>query len=137
MISRTKVTVRFAETDKNGIVHYSVYPIWYEIARAELLKKCGVVFSNLVKNGVKWPIVEMNCKYSASAEQGDTLNKKTSIAKVTTNKIVFNYEVYKAGFEKPINEGTTMHAWIGKNSKTINLKKEYPELFAKIEGLTN
>ena len=39
MISQTKVIVRYAETDKMGIVHHSVYPIWYEAARTEAIKK--------------------------------------------------------------------------------------------------
>ena len=31
MISKSIVTVRYVETDKMGIVHHSVYPIWYEL----------------------------------------------------------------------------------------------------------
>ena len=49
MISETKITVRYAETDQMGIVHHSVYPIWYEAARTEAVKKIGMTYSSLEK----------------------------------------------------------------------------------------
>src|SRR5919205_428073 len=33
----TEVSVRFAETDAQGIVHNSVYLVWFELARVEYL----------------------------------------------------------------------------------------------------
>ena len=33
MSSRSPITARYAETDRMGIIHHSVYPIWYEVAR--------------------------------------------------------------------------------------------------------
>ena len=31
MIAKTKILPRYAETDKMGIIHHSVYAIWYEL----------------------------------------------------------------------------------------------------------
>ena len=45
MHARTKVTVRYAETDKMGIAHHSNYPIWYEIARNDYIKMFGISFN--------------------------------------------------------------------------------------------
>ena len=42
MISRSKIKVRYAETDQMGIAHHSNYPIWYEVARTDLMKKMGI-----------------------------------------------------------------------------------------------
>ena len=39
MISRTKLIVRYQETDQMGIVHHSVYPIWFECGELILLRK--------------------------------------------------------------------------------------------------
>ena len=135
MISRTNIIVRYAETDKDELVHYSVYPIWYDTARMEAIRKVGAIFSKLEKNGIEMPMVELNCKYSIPAEYGDVLTVNVGISKVTNARIVFYYEIYKAGVEKPISVGNTAHSWIGKDKKPINLKKDYPELFEKVGKL--
>lgn len=38
MISETKLTVRYQETDQMGIVHHSVYPIWFECGRTDYIR---------------------------------------------------------------------------------------------------
>lgn len=137
MISQTKITVRYAETDQMGIVHHSVYPIWYEAARTEAIKKIGITYSNLERNGVMLPLIELNVKYILPAEYEDVLTIHVEIAKLTPARIVFNYQVLKEGMEKPINTGSTIHAWVGKDLKPINLKKQYPEIFEKVSQLVN
>lgn len=132
MISKTKITVRYAETDQMGIVHHSVYPIWYEAARTEAVKKIGMTYSALEKNGVMMPLVELNCKYNVPAEYENVLTITVEIAKLTPARIVFNYQVFKHGIEKPINTGSTIHAWVGRDLRPINLKKQYPDVFEKI-----
>lgn len=137
MISETKITVRYAETDQMGIVHHSVYPIWYEAARTEAIKKIGITYSALEKNGIMTPLVELNSRYIVPAEYEDVLTIQVEIAKLTPARIVFNYQVFKEGIEKPINTGSTIHAWVGKELKPINLKKQFPEIFEKVSQLVN
>ena len=137
MISQTKITVRYEEADQMGIVHHSVYPIWYEAARTEAIKKIGVTYSALEKNGIMIPLVELNSKYIFPAEYEDVLTINVEIAKLTPARIVFNYQIFKAGIEKPINTGSTTHAWVGRDLKPINLKKQYPDLFEKMMKLAS
>ncbi len=47
MISKSIVNVRYAETDKMGIVHHSVYPIWFELARTDLSKLAGFSYAKM------------------------------------------------------------------------------------------
>lgn len=135
MISKTKVTVRYAETDKMGIVHHSVYPIWYELARTEIIKKIGMSYSELEQKGIMTPLAELNCKYKLPAEYEDVLTIEVEISKLTPARIVFNYQVFKEGVENPINTGSTIHAWVGKDLKPINLKKQFPDIYKKINEL--
>ncbi len=137
MISQTKITVRYAETDQMGIVHHSVYPIWYEAARTEAIKKIGMTYSTLEKNGIMTPLVELNSRYILPAEYEDVLTINVDISKLTPARIVFDYQIFKIGIEKPINTGSTIHAWVGKDLKPINLKKQYPDIFEKMMKLAN
>ena len=39
------IEVRYAETDAMGIVHHSVYAIWFEQARTEIFRENGIPFA--------------------------------------------------------------------------------------------
>lgn len=63
MISRSKIKVRYAETDQMGIAHHSNYPIWYEVARTDLMKKMGMTYTQIEEQGLIVPLLELQCKY--------------------------------------------------------------------------
>lgn len=66
MHARTKVTVRYAETDRMGIVHHSNYPIWYEIARNDYIKMFGISYTDMENAGVMTPLLNLSCHFSES-----------------------------------------------------------------------
>ena len=131
MNSISKIIVRYAETDRMGIVHHSVYPIWYELARTDFIKKIGITYSQMEEEGVMTPLVELTSHYIRPANYEDELEVKVRVSKLSPARIIFYYEVYHQG--ELINTGMTMHAWTGKNLKPLNLKKAKPELYQKIE----
>ena len=47
MINTINIVPRYAETDKMGIVHHSVYAIWYELARTEYFNKIGLRYDEI------------------------------------------------------------------------------------------
>lgn len=136
MISKSKVTVRYAETDKMGIVHHSVYPIWYELARTDLSKEAGFPYSKMEENGIMTPLVELNCKYYSPATYDDDLIVTATVSKLTPARVVFSYEVFKEdNIDKPINTGYTVHAIVNKDMKPINTKKVFPEIYEAMEKM--
>ena len=136
MYTEIKVTVRYAETDKMGITHHSVYPIWYELARTEMIKTIGITYTEMENDGTMLPLSELSCKYMIPSTYEDELTIRVKISKLTPARIVFNYETYKEGIEKPIATGSTIHAWAdSKTLKPINFKKHFPEYYEKIEKL--
>lgn len=136
MISKSKVNVRYAETDKMGIVHHSVYPIWYELARTDLSKQAGFPYSKMEELGIMTPLVELNCKYYSPAYYDDNLIVTATVSKLTPARVVFSYEVFNENnMEKPINIGYTVHAIVGKDMKPINIKKLYPKIYEVLEKM--
>ena len=133
MFSKSTVNVRYAETDKMGIVHHSVYPIWYELARTNLSKEAGFPYSKMEEMGIMTPLVELNCKYYSPAYYDDELIVTATVSKLTPARVVFSYEVYREGSDKPINTGYTVHAIVNKDMKPINTKKLYPEIYKALE----
>ena len=51
MITKSFVTARYAETDQMGVIHHSVYAVWYELARTDFIKKVGISYSKMGRNG--------------------------------------------------------------------------------------
>ncbi|MCI8482676.1 MAG: acyl-CoA thioesterase [Clostridia bacterium] len=131
MYCESELVVRYAETDQMGIVHHSVYPIWYEIARTDFIKKLGMTYSNIEAMGIMTPLVNLNCHYLRPACYEDILCVRAWISKLTPAKIEFSYEIYKK--ETLISTGTTLHAWVGKDLKPMNIKKNFPNIYEKLQ----
>lgn len=135
MIVSTKITPRYAETDQMGIIHHSVYAVWYEQARTEYFNKIGMRYDEIEKSGIMTPLVELNCKYKMPAYYNQEVEIKTKIIKLTPVKFTLEYDIYnKDG--KLINIGLTTLAWADSNTfRIINLQKTKPDMYQKLEKL--
>ena len=65
--SITTLRVRYAETDQMGIVYYSHYFVWFEVARTELLRTLGWNYRELEASGVLLPVIDASCQYRRPA----------------------------------------------------------------------
>jgi acyl-CoA thioester hydrolase len=135
--TETKLTVRYAETDQMGIVHHSVYPVWYEAARTDFIKKSGKSYSDIEKSGILLPLIELNVKYRGSSLYEDEVIIETHIEKLTATRLVFGYRVYRNEEKTVINEGSSSHVWTDLDLKPVNLIKKRPELYRLLEQKTD
>lgn len=134
MIHKTVIKARYAETDQMGIIHHSVYPVWYETARTEFIKTSGITYSQLEKKGVMLPLSEIGCKYILPVHYEDEVVVETKITKITCAKIVFGYSVLLDG--KVVNEGFSVHGFVSSDSfKPINIKKVLPDFYEKLKSV--
>ncbi|HHZ06828.1 MAG TPA: acyl-CoA thioesterase [Clostridiales bacterium] len=134
MITKTKIVARYAETDKMGIVHHSVYPIWYEVGRTDFIKRFGTNYSTLEEAGMMMPLINLTCHYGLPAKYEDELIVETKLLKLSCGKITFGYSVYKQPANILIGSGTTEHGFVDSNTfKPINIKKFMPKLFNELK----
>lgn len=130
MISKTRLTVRYAETDQMAIVHHSNYPIWYEAGRTDFTATMGMPYDEIEEQGVMFPLLELHCKYIQAAKYGDVVIVETSITKLSIVKVEFSYKVYRESDGMLLNTGRTIHGMVTKELRPMNMKKEKPEIFA-------
>jgi acyl-CoA thioester hydrolase len=135
-ISETKITVRYAETDQMGIVHHSNYLIWFEAGRTDFIKGSNISYTEMEQEGILIPLAESNCKYIAYAKYEDELIIKTWVKELTPVKVEFNYSVIREKDEKEIAKGSTLHVFVGREFKIINLKKSNLQIYEKLKALT-
>src|SRR5215203_2282826 len=106
----THVRVRYAETDKMGIVHHSNFLVWFELGRSEFCRARGFSYKEMEeKDNALLVVAEAYCRYKSPAFYEDDLTIRTKIAEIRSRSIRFIYEIYRASDQSPIAEGETMH----------------------------
>ncbi|MFL0253133.1 acyl-CoA thioesterase [Clostridium neuense] len=134
--SNTNVKVRYAETDKMGIVYHSNYYIYFEVAREDFIKEAGISYKDMENVGVMMPIVETRCKYHDAATYADELTIQTSLKELSPIKVVLKYDVIRKTDNKVIADGETTQTFVSNNTfKIVNLKRKYTEIWDKICAL--
>jgi acyl-CoA thioester hydrolase len=94
-ITETYIRVRYAETDQMNVVYYGNYAQYFEVARAESIRKLGFTYKEMEELGVIMPVVEMNTKFLRPARYDDLLNIKTILRELPADhRIIFEHEVY-------------------------------------------
>lgn len=127
----THITARYAETDQMGIIHHSVYPVWFEVGRTDFIKMLGIGYGQLEKDGVMLPLSELSCKYIRPLHYEDEVIIQTSVQKVTFSRIQFSYKVFLDGVL--MAEGSTTHGFVdSKTLRPLNMKKFDQQLFEKL-----
>ena len=109
--------VRYKETDQMGVVYYSNYLVWFEVARTEYFRDLGVEYKKIEEEGMYIPVVEAYCRYRAPLRYDDLVTVVTDVAEIGAVRIVFEYEVFSRG--KLMATGMTKHAFIDKRGVQI------------------
>lgn len=126
----TKINPRYVETDQMGVIHHSVYPIWYEVGRVDFCDQNGMTFSKIDQE-LSLAVLQVSSVYKTPARFGDQLELTTKIRSFSKVKIEFEYEIKNQNGDI-INFGTTEHCWLNKEFKPVNLEKYRPDLYQLI-----
>jgi acyl-CoA thioester hydrolase len=89
--------VRYAETDRMGLLHHANYIVYFEMGRTELLRQRGISYRDIEDSGHLLVVVEVGCKFKRPAYYDDMLTLRTTVERVTHVKIVHRYEVLRDG----------------------------------------
>ena len=93
--SETQIRVRYAETDQMGVVYHSNFFLYYEVSRAESIRKLGFTYADMEKMGVIMPVVEVQSRFLQPALYDDLLTVRTILKELPVHhKIEFQQEVY-------------------------------------------
>jgi acyl-CoA thioester hydrolase len=127
-IRRTQLRVRYAETDRMGVVYYANYFIWFEVGRTEWLRETGWSYREMEQDGVSLPVIEAHCDYRLPARYDDDIEITTSATLVTPVRIRFDYDVRRAGREAPLSIGHTVHAAVDATGRPCRLPARVRDL---------
>jgi len=123
-----KIVPRYVETDKAGVVHHSVYPVWFEMGRTELLRANGPAYKDLEAAGVFFVVAELNIKYRRPAMYDEELELETSCSAVTASKVEHTYKLTRCRDGVLLAEGSSVLVCVNAEGKIRRIPKfMYPE----------
>jgi acyl-CoA thioester hydrolase len=111
------IVPRYAETDKGGVVHHSVHPVWFEMGRTELLRANGVAYKDLEKAGVFFVVARLQIKYRQPAEYDEKLELETTCSLVTAGKVEHTYTLRRCRNGVVLAEGASTLACVNSEGK--------------------
>ncbi len=104
------VVPRYAETDRGGVVHHSVFPVWFEMGRTELLRANGIVYRDLEAVGIFFVVAELRIKYRRPVFYDEPLRLETTCSRITAAKVEHTYRLLRGSDGLLVTEGSSVLA---------------------------
>ena len=128
-VSISNVRVRYAETDKMGIVYYANYLVWFEVGRTDLLRERGWSYREMEGDGLSLPVVEAACAYRRPALYDDELEVRTTGVLLSPVRVRFDYRVVRPADAATVAEGHTVHASLDRSGRPARLPARARQVF--------
>lgn len=112
--AKTKLRVRYGETDQMGYAYYGVYAQYYEVGRVEAMRLLGFSYKDVEAKGILMPVTDYTISYKKPAYYDDEVTIVTTINEVPKGaRIVFDYECFNQNNEL-LNTGKVTLVFIDK-----------------------
>ena len=126
-----RTQVRYNETDQMGVVHNSIYYIYMELARTDLVRVEGYPYKRIEEeDGLLMPVLESACSFKQPARYDDIIVVETTIKFIKNSSIRFDYAI-KREDGTLLAEGHTVHVSIDRDFEIVILPDRYRNLFSK------
>ncbi|MDY3552663.1 thioesterase family protein [Gemmata sp. JC717] len=110
-----QIRVRYAETDRMGLLHHANYLVYFEQARTELLRARQESYKELEDQGFFLVVAKAEVKYKSPAHYDDVLTIRTTVTRTSPVRLEHKYEVFRDAVL--IAEGLTTLACVGRDGK--------------------
>ena len=125
----TRVRVRYAETDKMGVVYYANYLVWFEVGRCEWMRATGSSYQQLELDGTILPVLAAHCEYRRPVRYDEDVEVRTRATLLSPARVRFDYDVVPAGATEPSASGYTEHCGVSPDGRPRRLPPNLRRLF--------
>ncbi|HEY8909271.1 MAG TPA: thioesterase family protein [Desulfosporosinus sp.] len=134
--SKTRVRVRFSETDQMGVVYHANYLVWFEVGRTELFRELNLPYTQFEEQGLGLAVIEVSCRYRKPSRYDDELVIVTELDHISWRSARFSYRVYRD--DTLLADGKTVHMFINKDGRLADVRQYaiWPLLQPIIENQT-
>jgi acyl-CoA thioester hydrolase len=115
MTGEVQIRVRYAETDRMGLLHHANYLVYFEQGRTELLRQMGRSYKDVEDQGFYLVLAKVEVRYRQPARYDDLLTLRTTVTRTTPVRIEHRYEVTRDG--QLLAEGSSTLACVDKDGR--------------------
>jgi acyl-CoA thioester hydrolase len=134
-VNKTRLRVRYAETDQMGVVYHSNHFIWFEVGRVELLRQLGFSYRDMEsQDNCFIAVAEAKCRYRAPVRYDEEVLVRTELLNVRDSVVHFGYELRRAEDGALLAEGETTHIVTDADMKIAVLPEKYMKVFRAAVG---
>jgi len=127
MTHATELRVRYAETDRMGIVYYANYLVWCEVGRVEFMRALGGNYADLEAQGYGLAVAEATVRYLAPARFDDLVRIETSLVQVRSRAVTFDYVISNVETGLRLATAHTVLVSIDSTGRPVALPPEFRE----------
>jgi acyl-CoA thioester hydrolase len=104
----TEITVRFAETDAQGIAHHASFVVWLEVARVAYLAQYAGGYQAIRERGLEALTTEVRLRYHRAATFDETLRVWARCGDLRGARFTYEYRIERDG--ELVADGYSKHA---------------------------
>lgn len=125
---------QYYETDQMGIIHHSNYIRWMEEARIAYMDEMDFPYKAVEDAGIISPVLSVQCSYKSMTHFGDRVAVEVKLTEFRGVKYTISYVMRDAQTGEVRAEAQSMHCYLKKDGKPVNIKKELPALYEKMKA---
>lgn len=130
---QTEVTVRFAETDAQGVAHNAAYLVWFEVARIDYLACYAHGYRHIQEQGFEALTIESHVRYLRPVHFDDRLIIHARCGDIRGARLGYEYAVTRD--DELVADGWTRHAVVdAKTRRPARFPAWLAEAVARAEG---
>ncbi len=92
-VSETRHRVNYSETDQMGVVYHARYLVWLDVARCEHLRRTGISYAELERQGLRLTVTEVRVRYRRPARYDELVRVRCWVRECASRRITFGYAV--------------------------------------------
>ncbi|WP_198408094.1 acyl-CoA thioesterase [Natronomonas pharaonis] len=125
-------TVRFAETDKQGIVFYGNYATYQDETFTAFMEVVGYPYEELKERGWDVHVVNLELSYRKPAEFREQLTNAMRASAIRDTSIEFDYECRNADGDLLV-EGTVTHVTVDESGEPTRVPESFRDAIVEFQ----
>ncbi len=126
LATSSEYRVRYSEVDQMKFMYYGRYLEYFEMARTDMLRRMGLPYTEVEKNGFFLPVLEAHVTYKSPAFYDDVIIVTSMMTGTPAVRLRIDYEVTNKATGKLIATGYTEHAFLNPETQTVT---RVPKIF--------
>ena len=134
-VTRVEFRVRYAETDRMGVVYHGNYLIWCEIGRTEHIRQFGMSYREMEERGVALAVAEASIRFHKAARYDDRIRVETTLADVSSRAVTFDYAILNADSHDRLATARTTLVSLDAGHRVVAIPAEFRVILRRAAGI--